>query len=472
VAFSPVAGDYRALTGGGPVDGQLHLWDAVAGTETTVDFRENKLDTTAAVGDVEFSPDGKFALSCHSDQGVRVWDLARFELGKEVHVLKNVGASVRAAFSPDGKELATVTNGSGGLWLWDVQTGKKLRQLIASRRIATLMFLAGPGGGLSKDEPASAKDHRIVLTEGRAQVSNVHVYEAATGKEINPPVGHLGDVTCVELSPSGAVVASGSVDHTLLLWDMKKVEERHQVNAGQVTKVGFHPDGGRVFLHGPSHARLPLIDVATGQNSTPQYNGSHSGAILSAGITRDGRYAVTGGHDGMVYMWQLSDGKLVRDFDLGPGQGPAVVTVCPDMRRVIRVGGGKTRLLHLRCRQVIHEWNQTAWAPFLPDARAIFFNKPEAEVWKVTGDKPEKTGSIPIDLSGLSRGCLSADGKRAAGLIGLGVSVFDLDARAQVWQWIPPAHFGGVRDVALSPDGEHLLTANGDGTVYVIRINP
>lgn len=471
VAFSPAAGDYRALTGGGPVDGQLHLWDALAGTETAVDFRPNKLDTTVAVGDVEISPDGKFALSCHSDQSVRIWDLARFGEGKELHVLKNLGTGLRAAFSPDGKQAATAANSGGGLWLWDIQTGKKIRQLVASRRIATLMFLAGPAGALSKDEPVSAGDHRIVLTEGRGQASNVHVYEVATGKELNPPIGHLGDVTCVELSPTGAGVASGSVDHTLRLWDMKEVEQRHQVNVGVTSRVGYHPDAGRVFVFGPGYPTLAFFDVAGGQSKTPRYNGGHSGAVMSADITRDGRYAVTGGHDGMVYMWQLSDGKLVRDFDFGRGQGAAAVTVCPDMRRALRVGGGKTRLLHLRCRQVLHEWNQVAWAPFLPDARAIFFAKSEAEVWKVTGDKQEKTETIDLDLSGMSRGYLSANGKRVAGLIGRGVSVFDLDARVQVWQWTPPAHFGDVRDVALSPDGDHLLTANGDGTVYVIRIN-
>ena len=41
VAFSPTPGDYRALTGGGPEDGQLHLWaDAVKGDDqTTIEFR-------------------------------------------------------------------------------------------------------------------------------------------------------------------------------------------------------------------------------------------------------------------------------------------------------------------------------------------------------------------------------------------------------------------------------------------------
>ena len=38
---------------------------------------------------------------------------------------------------------------------------------------------------------------------------------------------------------------------------------------------------------------------------------------------------------------------------------------------------------------------------------------------------------------------------------------------------IGPAPFGGpVRSVVLTPDGRYLVTANGNGTVYVLRLGP
>ena len=48
--------------------------------------------------------------------------------------------------------------------------------------------------------------------------------------------------------------------------------------------------------------------------------------------------------------------------------------------------------------------------------------------------------------------------------------MWDVASEKVLWEWAPPVHFGGVRAVALSDDGRYLFTANGDGTVYVIRL--
>jgi WD40 repeat protein len=463
VAFSPVPGDHRALTAGGPEDGQLHLWDAVGGKKTAViDFRkitpEVKVDSITSVGRVAFSADGKQALSCHPEGDVRIWSLDRFEKGKEVQVLKEHASPPIAVFASDGRSVATGRWKDGGVWLWNLADGKQVRRLTTAGYLFDLRFL--PGG------------EQLVLSSMLSNDHNVHIHETATGKEILPPVGHLAGLTAVGLSLDGRTLASSGNDLTLRLWDLDKAEQRAAVGCGSVSGIGFHPDGKRLYFWGPSHVKVPFIELDTARYVTPPYNAQHGAAIVSAAITRDGRYAVTGGdaNDGSVRMWSLADGRQMREINVARNQGPARITLAPDMRRVLRSGGDKTRLIHLRCGESLNEWPQALWTPFLPDGLAVFFGATGDPLWQITGEKPQQHGEYKVNLTGAHTSALSADGKRVALVQTFRVSVQDLSSARVVWEWTAPQHFGLVRAVALSPDGGHLLAGNDDGTVYVIRL--
>jgi WD40 repeat protein len=478
VAFSPAPGDYRALWGGGPGDGKLYLGNGEDGKElTAVDPRlatgDAKLDEKSYVTRVAFSPDGKQAVSGHfiwdlsTNRGawdVRVWNLGRFERDKEKKVYKGFTNDPIVAFAPDNRTVAAGRAADGSVSLWDVDGDAEPRRLAGSGAVYSLIFL--PRGRRQED--------RVAFAGSTLSDYNVHLHEAATGKELRPPVGHLGPVQAVAGSPDGRFIASGGYEGQARLWDLDGGKERHVVpGGGQVWNVGFHPDGRKAFYCGAGTGIVPFVDVETGKPWGPaEYTNKkrHNGAITNAVVTEDGRYVLTGGYnDGAVYLWDLNEARQVREFP-SAASGTASVALSPGGRRALRSAGSSLKLLHLRCQEVRHEWAAASWNTFLPDGRVAILGGATGALWDVSGDEPRDAGTIRINLAGAPPGAVSRDGGRLAAVVGGRATVWDLQSERPLWEWAPPAHFGGVRAVALADDGRYLLSANGDGTVYVIQL--
>jgi WD40 repeat protein len=94
----------------------------------------------------------------------------------------------------------------------------------------------------------------------------VHVWDAATGKEVLSLRGHDGPVMAAAFSPDGTRVATASEDGTAKVWDADTGEEIHilQGQAGRVFGVAFSPDGRRLAT-AQEDGTAKVWDAATGR---------------------------------------------------------------------------------------------------------------------------------------------------------------------------------------------------------------
>ncbi len=120
-------------------------------------------------------------------------------------------------FSPDGRYLAVAT--SIGIELREAESFELVR------------FLSGHTGTVTS--VAFSPDGSLLASGSWDQT--IKLWEVATGQEVRTLSGHSSTVSSVAFSPDGRLLASGSWDGTVLLWDATRFK------APKITSLIFPP---------------------------------------------------------------------------------------------------------------------------------------------------------------------------------------------------------------------------------------
>ncbi|HLP87471.1 MAG TPA: serine/threonine-protein kinase [Nostocaceae cyanobacterium] len=249
------------------------------------------------INTLAISPNGQILVSGDNDKSIKLWNLKTQQLLANIPAHNQPVTSV--AFSPDGQVFASASDDKT-IKLWQVDNLQEIRIFTGHNHFVKSISFSPDG---------------LILASGSWD-KTIKIWDVKTGVELCNLAGHQLKVNTVAFSPQGNILASGSSDRTIRLWQLQNFTNLEEKNhpcmrlqgilsdhTWAVLAVAFSPDG-QILATGSHDNTIKLWDVNTGQLISTLLG--HSWSVVALAFTDDGKNLISASWDQTIKIWQLS----------------------------------------------------------------------------------------------------------------------------------------------------------------------
>jgi len=386
---------------------------------------------------VTFSPDGQTLASGSADNSIILWEVSS---GQPITTLNAHTDNVLAvAFSPDGQTLAS-GSADNNIIRWEVSSGRPIFTLkeptediptaFALQNGLPITTLTKPTGDVSA--MVFSSDGQI-LASGSSD-SNIILWELSSGQPTSLQ-GATRSVSAMAFSPLGRILASGSSGTGIILWESKDVPDR-------LTLIGHHQEPAWYAVFNPQ-----------------------------------GNLVASAGQDGILHVWDAHTGAIKLELR-GHGTGRTTETRCPVCIQRINFDStgakllsagwdGTARLWDVQTKQsivLVAYQDRLTDAKFSPDGALIATASVEDRqilLW----DTSSVTVTAAITGTFANQINFSPDGKLLVAAGGDGtLLIIDTHNGEKKWQ---QQEQQALLNAVFSPNGQYIATAGIEGSATI-----
>ncbi len=260
---------------------------------------------------------------------------------------------------------------------------------------------------------------------------------------------HTSPVISCRFDPTGRFVFFGAQDYRVWRWEIA-TDKKVELNVDAWVRGITFGDGGKTVLTAGFDERLMWWPVDAEKPTPIREVKAHNGWVRAVAVSPDNKLVATCGNDNLVKLWRMDDGSLIREM-AGHKRHVYNIAFHPDGRQLAS-GDLMGNLLH---------WE-------------VETGKLARELTVAGLTKYDKT--FKADIGGFRDLEFSSDGKSLAcagitnvtnAFAGVGnplVEIWDWDAGKQKIAHVSKAKLRGVAwGMAMHPDGFHIAAVGGSG---------